>query len=146
MRLIIYGLLLICLIIMSIQDIKEKKVSAIYLIIVSVLAAGNVIYVLITAETDIYHWLPGIMPGLIICGIKVVARGAIGLADCVIVLLLGAFLEISELIVALLIMMIVMTIVSLFAVVVKKADKKTTIPMIPFITAGVIGGIISDFL
>lgn len=139
-------MLLLNLIIMSIQDIKDKMISAIYLGAVFVVAVSKLIFTIGMGTINVWGIIFGIMPGLLLLGVCMVVKGAIGLSDCLTIIMEGMILELKELVIALGVTYILMTVVSLWLLTVRKVNGKTKIPMMPYITIGATVGIINVWM
>ncbi len=128
---LIYLFLLIC----SIQDIKEKHLSK------KLLAGFGILFFVISFWTDsisfgnrIWNMLPGIAAMLI----AFLTKEQIGYGDGICLLILGNVNSFDFLLGAMLGGLMLMSGYSITLLIRRKGDRKTTLPMLPFLTAGMV--------
>lgn len=139
---VFYIFLIVVLVVLSIQDIKEQKISVILVVLQCLLAGVMGIVGIIKQEHTVISTLYMIIPGLLIILFAKLAEQSIGVADGVIVSSMGLALKIDEYIIAMLVTFGLMFLVAGFMLVVKKASRKTKMAMLPYISTGVVTGII----
>lgn len=131
----IFWLLSIWLGILAVVDLRWKKVP------VWMLAAGGM---LVTIVSFIGHenarlagmgWLWGLMPGALFLLLWAVTKKA-GLADGLVLLVMGLTLDFSECIVSFILSLFVMSAVSLFLLAGHRVRKDTKLPYLPFLWMG----------
>jgi len=132
-------ILLIWLVILSIEDIKHKKVSLFFILVGGLLLFT---FSIVVGELSIRDRMGGIMIGGIIILISYITGGQIGMGDGFILATIGLsygfLMNLSLLIYGL----ILSSMVSVILLTFKKAKKKSTIPFIPFLLAGYLGVLI----
>ena len=116
----------------SILDIKTRCIPKIYLYIFSAII---LILSLFNTKLPFNEHLYGIIPGAIFLLISRLTNGAIGTGDSLVIALLGLVYGISLHIELLFITFGLLLFTSIAMVAFKKANKKTSLPMIPFISA-----------
>lgn len=131
---------LIIFLIMSVQDIREKKVSLWIVIVALALGVTYFLIELIHGSKSSYELIAGLIPAALMTIMKIIAGDHIGIADCILLIIPGILLGINELIVCVAVTFGVMTFVSFLMLTTKKATKKTLLPMIPFISVGLMAG------
>jgi len=119
----------------SFQDIRRKEIHIMLLFVGIVMAFIGVFQVNGTIENRIL----GVTLGGILLGMNVITRGQIGVADGIIVGILGITLGFYTCSGILLMALFVSAIVSLILIILKKAKRKTTIPFVPFLLLGYLG-------
>lgn len=136
---IINILVVIWLLLCSLQDIRKKKIQ-----IVLIAAGFLIIFVYSIFKIDIILWnrLAGLIPGIILLILNPVTRGQVGLGDGLIVSILGISLGFFATAGMLILGLFGSALLSLFLIIFKKANKKTTIPFIPFLLLGFLGVLI----
>lgn len=125
----------------SIVDIRKQKVS-----ILSIAVCGGLWVVMKLCGYDFYgvqetveFWkslLWGILPGLMLCVVTRVSRGAIGTGDGVLILLLGLYLGIQKTMTTLAAAFFLAFFWAIGLLCFKKRKKDETFPFVPFITLG----------
>ena len=115
----------------SFMDIKDKTVSALYLVIA---AAGSLIMAVLF-KAEVTEMLLGLIPGaaLMIAG---KLSGCVGEADGIMLLLLGGMYGLRNGGELMMYALLLAAAVSIFLIAVKHAGKKDTLPFIPFLLAG----------
>ncbi len=122
-----------------IQDIREEKLSLKMLI-----ASGILFFMLsfmfedMTAKERIYNILPGIVASFL----AFMTKEQIGYGDAVCLIILGSVVSGEKLLGAVTGGMILFSIIGIIRMIRKKADRKTTMPFLPFLTAGMLWQIV----
>ena len=120
----------------SFQDIRRKEVHIILLLIGIVMGLfGSVAGVDITLQNRIL----GVTLGGFLLGLNIITKGQIGVADGLIVCIIGIALGFYTTSGMLLSALFLSALVSLVLIVLKKVKRKTTIPFIPFLLVGYVG-------
>lgn len=121
--------LLIC----SIQDLKEKMFSVRMLLFFGILFFGaSLLWEDISLKQRLYNTLPGIAA----LWIAFFTKEQIGYGDGVCLLILGNVIPMEVLLKMVMNGLILLNIYSLVLMIKKKAKRKTTLPFLPFLTAG----------
>ena len=125
----------VCLIVMSIADMVNRKVPLWMLAVQAALAAGMLIWGGINGELSIGGICKALIPGIILVAIALSTRKA-GWADGVVLLLLGIQTDYEKCMVAVLMALFLMAALSAVLLVFRKVKKDTKLPFIPFLTMG----------
>jgi len=129
--------LLAVLLPMTIKDYRTKKING-YLCIITILAALSIrVYVLEEKNITI---LLDMIPGAIMYVCSVIFKGSIGKGDALVLLFIGSVMGYYQELEALFISVLLTSLLSLILLIIKKADRKTEIPFVPFLSIGVIAG------
>lgn len=113
-------------------DIKHQKVS-----VRMALAAGAIAVALqLLWQRQHISWMLGILPGAALLAAAWVSREAIGFGDGCALLVTGLYLGFRPGVSILMTALFLTFPVSLFYLVCKKADRRKTLPFIPFLLAG----------
>ena len=117
----------------SILDLKRRYLSIYFLAIMCPIIIIHFYLVLSLSYIQIGLGL-GLMIGLLL--ISKLSKEAIGSADCIIIGGLGVMLGVETQITILLIASILSSVVGILLLIVKKANKKTRLPFLPFLFLG----------
>ena len=142
-------IVLIFLILGTIWDIKRKTVPVKYLVVWGIVSTAYVSFIGLGLK-DVYslqETLWGILPGGICLFLACVTKEQIGYGDGWIVMFVGMLLGIKKVLFLLFAALIIVTFFSIVLLMSKKAERKTTIPFIPFLLLGelvvsIVGGIL----
>jgi len=114
----------------SIEDLKTKKVSGMYLIGFALLA----VYLQIRhIHLPLASVLGGAAIGFVFMGITILRMDAMGLGDGMVLIIVGIFLGFRQSVEVMIIAIFLVAIYALFLVVIRKKDRKTEIAFIPFL-------------
>ncbi len=133
--------LLVCiwLMICSWQDIKKKRV---HVVLIGIGCLIICICSFITGEITIWSRIAGLGLGLLLFLLTLVTKGQIGIGDGLIVSIIGVGLGFPVTAFTLTYGLFVSAIFSIGLILIKKVNKKATIPFIPFIFIGYLGVIL----
>ena len=120
---------------MAIGDIREKRVS---LVFVGVGVISGITCLSAIENAPIYTML-GLIPGVVLMLVALVAKDAIGPADGAVLALIGSFLGFWNSVSVLCFALMISLVVALFLIIVKKVGKKKEIPFVPFLFLGFVG-------
>lgn len=99
----------------------------------------GVIFVIVTMimqrDRSAAEWILAAMPGMVLLMLAWVTRENIGYGDGVSVLLLGGITGLRNCIAALCLSMLLLSLAGIVLLVLKRADRKTRIPYLPFLFA-----------
>lgn len=128
-------LMLLWLVGLSLFDIRYREVPVWLLVLgwTAVLAAG--IYGCVFGESGVAESAGGMIPGLALLLIAAGTRKA-GYADGIVLILLGSTLGFRKCILTAILSLFMISTWSILLLALKKADKRTRIPYIPFLTIG----------
>ena len=133
-REIICGIITCCyLLVLSIQDIRERVISGRYL---AAGAVAAVAYQIIVDAQPVWSCLAGVLMGGVFIGISKLTRESLGYGDSFLIAVLGLYLGIWNL---MYVLVLAFTMASLYSVIVLirfRYHKKKTLPFVPFLTAG----------
>lgn len=119
----------------SIQDIREKRISVKMLILSGVLfLSASLLFDDIEGEKRLYSMLPGIIAFLL----AFLTGEQIGYGDAVCLIVLGTVISGGVLLGAIMGGLILLSAFSIILVTRKRADRKTTLPFLPFLSAGIL--------
>lgn len=120
---------------MSVMDVKSRRVPVWMLWIGAAAAAGMFLYEMITEEAVGWQICRGLLPGLVMLTVAA-ATGKAGVADGVIMLLMGILAGSEVCVEASLGGLFLLALVSGVLLALRKAKRDTRIPFVPFLTAG----------
>ena len=119
-------------------DIRRREIS---LILTVVYAGCGIIYSILQGRKIQDVLIPAGI-GILFLAAGLISRGAIGAGDCWILLALGALLDTETYIRILCIGFFLAAFWSGILLVIRRKSRKTEIPLVPFLLAGYIGGIL----
>lgn len=128
----------IWLLLCSVQDVKEKRIS------IFLIAAGGMLLsvtFLIIGGVPVMTRLSGLLLGLLLLVIGRLLKGQIGAGDGMIICITGICLGFIKNLNLMLFGLSLAALVSLFLLIFKKAGRKDTIPFVPFLLLSYLGGI-----
>ena len=135
MQMIIQILVMFIMLIASISDIKKKEIPVFLLGGTGAFAFLNMLLAMASgsfAAEDVMS----LMPGALMILISFISRGELGLADGIMVMSLGPVLGLNRALLGLMAALFLSCIFSIGILALKKGNKKTRLPFIPFLTAG----------
>ena len=119
-------------------DIRRREIS---LLLTVVYAGCGIIYSILQGRKIQDVLIPAGI-GILFLAAGLISRGAIGAGDCWILLALGALLDTETYIRILCIGFFLAAFWSGILLVIRRKSRKTEIPLVPFLLAGYIGGIL----
>ena len=119
-------------------DIRRREIS---LLLTVVYAGCGIIYSILQGRKIQDVLIPAGI-GILFLAAGLISRGAIGAGDCWILLALGALLDTETYIRMLCIVFFLAAFWSGILLVIRRKSRKTEIPLVPFLLAGYIGGIL----
>ena len=119
-------------------DIRRREIS---LLLTMVYAGCGIIYSILQGRKIQDVLIPAGI-GILFLAAGLISRGAIGAGDCWILLALGALLDTETYILMLCIGFFLAAFWSGILLVIRRKSRKTEIPLVPFLLAGYIGGIL----
>lgn len=123
------------LIFCDVQDIKEKQLSVKMLILFgSLFLVLSLLFDRLSYEQRVYSLLPGAAALLL----AFLTREQIGYGDAVCLVILGTVMTGDMILGAVMGGLVLVSAYSIVLLVRKKADRRTTLPFLPFLTAGVL--------
>lgn len=130
---------LILLILCSISDIRRRGVYTWILVAMSLLLT---LYCIFYQQEEVWIVLGGIGVGLLFLFISRISREAIGYADSWLILLLGGYLGICDILILLTVAFVVVGLFGLVGLAVRRLKRASSMPFIPFLTIAYLGVIL----
>lgn len=116
--------------IMSIEDIRRREIRRIWLIGLGI--AGTV-FAIVSGDIDGAWYLLRLVPGLVCLLVAWITKEQVGFGDASLILILGLYCSVMELLNVCMIALSLAGIVSLILLTIAKKSKKYELPFIPFI-------------
>ena len=137
-------IILLVLVYSTYTDIKTRKVMMIPILGCYFLALLE--YFLPIGQNCVS--IIGILPGIMLIPISIVSKGELGMGDVYLTIAIGLFMGIKGTLEILMIASGIAAVYSLIMLILKKVDRKTRMPFVPFILSGYLGILIigHDFL
>ncbi len=120
---------------MSIMDTKSKRVPVWMLWIGTAAAAGVLIFEGINEGPDVLQICRSLIPGIVLM-VTALATGKAGMADGIILILLGALTGYKDCMAAALGGLLLIALLSVILLALRKVKRSTKIPFVPFLTVG----------
>ena len=132
------------LLVLSFYDIRYKRVPVWAVLLGGAVVVGIGIYRCVCGENESVNFLTGMIPGAVLLLLALGTQKA-GWADGVILMFLGSAMGFRQCILATTLSLLLVSVLSAVLLILKKANKKTAIPYVPFLSIGfvlceIIGG------
>ena len=118
----------------------DQKTGELPLILSGAGATAGTLFCFFTGSSEFPELLPGFLlgflPGMLLLALAFFSKQAVGYGDGAIFLAAGTFLGIEKTVWLLVCALLAAGVVSLLLLVLKKRNKKTSVPVIPFVLAG----------
>ena len=125
----------IFLILCSLQDIKEKRIS------VKMLVLSGALFLILSLLFDrmpCERRIAGMLPGMSAFVLAFLTGEQIGYGDAACLAVLGTVVSFDILFGAMTVGLLILSIYSLVLLIRRKADRRTTLPFVPFLTVGML--------
>lgn len=119
----------------SLQDIKEKQLSVKMLVLAGISFAA--LY-LLCGQASFEEWRRNMLPGMFAFFLAFLTKEQIGYGDAACLAVLGSVVSCDALLGAIISGLLLLSIYSIALLIGKKADRKTKLPFLPFLTAGML--------
>ena len=130
--------ILIVLAVNTWSDIRRKQISMLSVVVLSV--AGIAGSFLKSGSGQVSLW--GFVPGIVAAVLSLATHGAVGMEDALLLLALGTVLTVEELTKMLCVALVFCALTALVLMVMFRKRRDMTLPFVPFLMAGYIGGLI----
>lgn len=128
-------LMMLILIISAVYDIRNKTVSLPILIIAGTISLICGICQLFF-NTTIYSEIYSLLPGAFFLALSYLTKEQIGYGDGLMILFIGPVFGLINVLIGLCAAFVISALFSIALLIFKKAGKKTSLPFLPFLTAG----------
>lgn len=132
-------LFIIWLLVCSIQDIRDKKLS-VFLIFLGFICLFP--FSLVFDKVSIYNRLGGLLLGLFLIAMTYITRGQIGIGDGLFIMVIGVCFGFGISSTMLIYGLVLSALISLCMILLRKGKRDTRIPFIPFLFLGYLGVLI----
>lgn len=123
-------ILLILLILCSVEDLKRKEVTVIYILLFGII---GVVFHLFCPSCSVYSMLWGLLLGIVVMAASFFSHGSIGMGDGILLVVTGVYLGGYQNLELFLIGLFLAGIWSLGLLVLKKKKRKEKIAFVPFL-------------
>ena len=128
-----FALVFIVLVIEALKDFRKKEVN---IPILGILAIAAMVMIFLGKDISVSNAIIGLAEGLLLILVSVMTKGQIGIGDGILLAACGLMLGGKDNMVMFFFACLSSAIVSVLIMIIKKADKKTTIPFVPFMIPG----------
>lgn len=125
------------LLILSVQDLREKQIAVGWLIGGSICAAGYALWQLCSGAAKPQDLMLACLPGILLL-LLAFAGNQIGRGDGWVLLIVGCMIPAAMLLAAFWVSLVLMVTTAGAMLVFRKADRRKTLAYLPFLTAGVL--------
>ncbi|HHT97767.1 MAG TPA: hypothetical protein GXZ90_07725 [Clostridiales bacterium] len=122
-------IVIVSLIISSIQDLKYKKISLWIISLSVILLLALSIY----KNNGFINIIGGAIVGFIVISISIITRSKIGIGDGIVLIMTGVVLGFWQNLELLLYALSIAALISIVLLILKKVNKKDSLPFVPFI-------------
>ncbi len=129
-------LILIVLIFASVEDFFRKEISLWMPVICALISLACIVTDYLYKETDIMNVFLSLLPGAVLVFIAFVTSQAIGYGDGLMALSFAPVLGFEMTCIVILAGMMMSMVYSIFLLIVRQSDKKTSFAFVPFLTVG----------
>lgn len=126
-------ILMVYLLIAAFMDIKGKIVSV---KLAALAAAVGTIFQFLQPQMGIAEWMSGLLPAVVLILMAWLTKQAVGFGDGCVLGVIGLYIGFWGSIGTLMMGLLLSCPISLFLLICKKADRKHTIPFVPFLAMG----------
>jgi leader peptidase (prepilin peptidase)/N-methyltransferase len=132
-----YIVVLLILIVASVEDLLRKEVSVLIPVLFGINSFSSVIASIFSGEFNCTDIFVSLLPGVLLLLVGVVTGQAVGYGDDIITLCFAPALGLFNTCLCFAVAMTASAFVSIIILVLRKGDKNTRLPFVPFITLGV---------
>ena len=128
-----FVLVFIVLVIEALKDFRKKEVN---IPVLGILVVAAMVMIFLGKDISVSNAIIGLAEGLLLILVSVMTKGQIGMGDGILLAACGLMLGGKDNMVMFFFACLSSAIVSVLIMIIKKADKKTTIPFVPFMIPG----------
>ena len=128
-----FALVFIVLVIEALKDFRKKEVN---IPVLGILVVAAMVMIFLGKDISVSNAIIGLAEGLLLILVSVMTKGQIGIGDGILLAACGLMLGGKDNMVMFFFACLSSAIVSVLIMIIKKADKKTTIPFVPFMIPG----------
>lgn len=122
---------------LSVYDVRYRRVPVWMILLGGGTAAGSGIFQCVRLESSPVGFLLGMIPGMVLL-LLALGTQKVGWADGVVLMFLGSALGFRRCLLAMMCSLVLISVVSVALLILKKANKGTAIPYVPFLTIGLL--------
>jgi len=128
-----FVLVFIVLVIEAVKDFRKKELD---IPVLGILVVAAMVMIFLGKDISVSNAIIGLAEGLLLILVSVMTKGQIGMGDGILLAACGLMLGGKDNMVMFFFACLSSAIVSVLIMIIKKADKKTTIPFVPFMIPG----------
>ena len=128
-----FVLVFIVLVIEAVKDFRKKELD---IPVLGILVVAAMVMIFLGKDISVLNAIIGLAEGLLLILVSVMTKGQIGMGDGILLAACGLMLGGKDNMVMFFFACLSSAIVSVLIMIIKKADKKTTIPFVPFMIPG----------
>lgn len=129
-------LLLIYLFMMSVYDIRKRRIHMGISAVIAALLGAVQLCLIFQGEVVWYGAFTGVAAGGLMLGISRITGGELGFGDGIVFVISGLLLGLFENVLLLFISLLFSAVAGIFLLLIKHVGRKYTLPFIPFVFAG----------
>lgn len=120
---------------LSVYDVRYRKVPVWMVLLGGGVATGSGIFQCACLESSLADFFTGMIPGVVLL-LLALGTQKVGWADGVVLMFMGSVLGFWQCMQAVMFSLILISVVSVVLLILKKANKGTAVPYVPFLTIG----------
>ena len=128
-----FVLVFIVLVIEAVKDFRKKEVN---IPVLGILVAAAMVMFFLGKDISVSNAIIGLAEGLLLILVSIMTKGQIGIGDGILLAACGLMLGGKDNMVMFFFACLSSAIASVLIMIIKKADKKTKIPFVPFMIPG----------
>ena len=119
-------------------DIRKKEISLWLLLVMAAVSLGGTAYGLYAGERTVFEIVTSLLPGIIMLFISWITGQGMGYGDGLLVLAISMAFGFYKVVIGISIAFFITGLLSVFLIVIKKANRRDSFPFIPFILLGMV--------
>lgn len=128
--------ILVIMIIVSVRDIRKKEILAVEIILAAAVSSANIVWMACKGNFDIISLLISFLPGVIMLFVAMITGQSLGYGDGLLALVAGPGLGAGLICGGMAAALFICSIFSGILLLTKKANPRTRVPFVPFMTIG----------
>lgn len=119
-------------------DLKSKSIPNVIFLVVALVTLADLIMQAVTGDISdiIINKVTGMLPGILLLILSRVTKEKVGQGDGTLLIILGFLMSFHDTVIILCIGLFLQSLLASFLLIIKRVDKQTQIPFVPFLLVG----------